>query len=109
MTLYNLWYIVNSLFTKFLEFSAESVHFALVANFHSTRPDIITRGVAIEIKGPTSMRDLQTIADKCLRYPQYFPNGMICVLFNVSITDQLYFDWLNGMKRDFPDVKVIRI
>jgi hypothetical protein len=75
----------------------------------STRPDIVVRGVAIEIKGPTGMKDLQTIADKCLRYPQYYPRGMICVLFNVTVSDQLYTDWLKGMKRDYPEVIVIRI
>jgi len=75
----------------------------------STRPDIVIRGVAIEIKGPTGMKDLQTIADKCLRYPQYFPRGMICVLFNVTVSDQMYTDWLKGMKRDYPEVIVIRI
>lgn len=75
----------------------------------STRPDIVVRGVAIEIKGPTGMKDLQTIADKCLRYPQYYPRGMICVLFNVMVSDQLYADWIKGMKRDYPKVIVIKI
>lgn len=75
----------------------------------STRPDIVVRGVAIEIKGPTGMKDLQTIADKCLRYPQYYPRGMICVLFNVTVSDQLYTDWLKGMKRDYSEVIVIKI
>ena len=75
----------------------------------STRPDIVVRGVAIEIKGPTGIKDLQTIADKCLRYPQYYPRGMICVLFNLTVSNQLYTDWLKGMKRDYPDVIVIKI
>ncbi|GAH51319.1 unnamed protein product, partial [marine sediment metagenome] len=44
----------------------------------STRPDIVVKGVAIEVKGPTSYRDLESIADKCLRYMQYYPNGLIC-------------------------------
>jgi len=75
----------------------------------STRPDIVVKGIAIEVKGPTSVRDLKTIADKCLRYPQYFPRGMICVLFNVNVSKHLYEDWLNGMMMNYPDVKIIRI
>lgn len=75
----------------------------------STRPDIIVKGIAIEVKGPTSYRDLETIADKCLRYPQYFPNGMICVLFNVNVSESRYEDWLKGMNKYYPDVIVIKI
>jgi hypothetical protein len=74
----------------------------------STRPDIVVNGVAIEIKGPTYEKDLMTIADKCLRYNQYFPNGMICVLFNVHVSQYRYDDWLKGMNQNYPDVVVIR-
>ncbi|MBD3215915.1 MAG: hypothetical protein GF311_25110 [Candidatus Lokiarchaeota archaeon] len=74
----------------------------------STRPDIVVNGVAIEIKGPTYHRDLKTIADKCLRYTQNFPQGLICVLFNVNITNQLYKEWCRGMKKNFPDVLILR-
>jgi len=75
----------------------------------STRPDIVVEGVAIEVKGPTRDKDLQTIADKCLRYRQHFPSGMICVLFSVYVSKQRYDDWLEGMKKNYPDVKIIRI
>lgn len=75
----------------------------------STRPDIVVRGVAIEIKGPTEMKDLQTIADKCLRYPQYYPRGMICVLFNIKVSNQFYNDWLNAIKQNYPEIVVIKI
>ena len=75
----------------------------------STRPDIVVKGIAIEVKGPTSYRDLQSIADKCLRYTQYFPNGMICVLFSVNVSEHRYKDWLKGMNKYYPDVKVIKI
>lgn len=74
----------------------------------STRPDIVVNGVAIEIKGPTYHRDLKSIADKCLRYTQNFPKGLICVLFNVHITNQLYKEWYKGMKQNFPDVLILR-
>ncbi len=74
----------------------------------STRPDIVVNGVAIEIKGPTFDTDLETISDKCMRYMQYFPNGMICVLFSVHVSQQRYTDWLRGMKDKYPEVVVIR-
>lgn len=75
----------------------------------STRPDIFVEGIAIEVKGPTSVRDLQTIADKCLRYTQYFPQGLICVLFDVQVSKKFYNDWLKGMKINFPNVRIVRI
>lgn len=74
----------------------------------STRPDIVVKGIAIEIKGPTSHRDLISIADKCLRYKQNFPNGLICVLFKVNASKQLYKEWLKGIKKYHPDVDVIK-
>ncbi|MBN1215459.1 MAG: hypothetical protein JXA99_08435 [Candidatus Lokiarchaeota archaeon] len=73
----------------------------------STRPDIVVKGIAIEIKGPTSHKDLVSIADKCLRYKQNFPNGLICVLFKVNVSKQLYKEWLKGLKEYHPDVDVI--
>jgi len=75
----------------------------------STRPDIVVKGIAIEVKGPTSYRDLESIADKSLRYSQYFPNGLICVLFSVNVSKSRYEDWLKGMKKKFPEVVVIKI
>ena len=75
----------------------------------STRPDIVVQGIAIEVKGPTFEKDLQTISDKCMRYSQYFPQGLICVLFNVYVNHQRYADWERGMKKTFPNVKIIRI
>ncbi len=75
----------------------------------STRPDIVVEGIAIEVKGPTFDKDLQTISDKCMRYCQYFPQGLICVLFSVYVNPQRYSDWQKGMEETFPDVKIIRI
>ena len=75
----------------------------------STRPDIVVRGVAIEIKGPTGMKDLQSIADKFMRYQKNFPGGMICVLFNVLVSKQRYNEWLEDIQQIFLKVKVIRI
>ena len=73
----------------------------------STRPDIAIRGIAIEVKGPTFDRDLQTISDKCMRYRLYFKK-MIVVLFDVQVNRKRYTDWVNGLKRTYPDIVVIR-
>ena len=75
----------------------------------STRPDIVVRGVAIEIKGPTGAHDLDTIANKCVRYLQYYPGGMICVLFDIEVSEQYYKDWIRGINKKFPRVRIIRI
>ncbi|MFH1934299.1 MAG: hypothetical protein ABIN18_22345 [Pseudomonadota bacterium] len=75
----------------------------------SSRPDIVIGGVAIEVKGPTFRKDLDSIASKCMRYPQYFKRGLIVVLFNVQITQRYYDDWKKGLKSMFPEVVVIRI
>jgi hypothetical protein len=75
----------------------------------STRPDIVVEGIAIEVKGPTFEKDLQTISDKCMRYRQYFPQGLICVLFSVYVNQHRYNDWEQGMEKTFPDVKIIKI
>jgi hypothetical protein len=73
----------------------------------SSRPDITIDGIAIEIKGPTGERELQTIADKCLRYCPSHPKGVIIVLFNISAGQDYYEEWLKGMINRFPGVKII--
>jgi hypothetical protein len=74
----------------------------------SSRPDIVIRGIAIEVKGPTREQDLQTIADKCLRYSIYFKEGIIIVLFNVDVNPHRYKDWSEGLKRTHPQIIVIK-
>ena len=74
----------------------------------SARPDIVIGGIAIEVKGPTFDKDLQTISDKCMRYSHYFPRGMIVVLFDLHVARRRYEDWLKGMKNKFPEVIIIK-
>lgn len=74
----------------------------------SSRPDIVIGGIAIEVKGPTREQDLQTIADKCLRYPTYYKEGIIIVLFNVYVNSYRYKDWSDGLKRAHPEIIVIK-
>lgn len=66
----------------------------------SSRPDIIIDQVAIEIKGPTTTKDLKTIADKLLRYRIYY-NHIIVVLFDVQMKDRYYNEWINGINNTY--------
>jgi len=80
----------------------------LEEQINSSRPDIVINKIGIEIKGPTGNRELQTIADKLLRYPQYFKDGIILVLFDVYAHPRRYAEWERGLKREYPDVVIIR-
>ncbi|MCJ7571300.1 MAG: hypothetical protein MUO82_05440 [Candidatus Thermoplasmatota archaeon] len=73
----------------------------------SSRPDITIDGIAIEVKGLTGDRELEKIADKCLRYLQSHPKGMIIVLFNISASQYRYEEWLKNMNKQYPEVKII--
>ena len=74
----------------------------------SSRPDIVVNGIAIEIKGPTGERELQTIADKLLRYPQRFPKGVIVTLFSINATSYRYEEWYKGIRKHHPNVEIIK-
>jgi len=71
-----------------------------------SRPDIVVdRTIAIEIKGPTSNHQLDTIADKAVRYGRHFEGGLVCVLFDVL--DPVRFrEWDAGMRDRFPDILI---
>jgi hypothetical protein len=72
----------------------------------SSRPDIVVQNIAIEVKGPTYTRDLQTIADKLMRYSQHY-DTVIVVLFDVQVNDRRYEEWERGVKKTFGDVRII--
>ncbi len=74
----------------------------------SSRPDIDVNGIGIEVKGPTFDQDLNTIADKLLRYSQRFPKGVIVVLFDVRVNPHRYEELMTGIKVKFPKVEIIR-
>lgn len=73
----------------------------------SSRPDITIDGIAIEVKGPTGDRELETIANKCLLYGPSHPKGLIIVLFNISAGQFRYEEWLKKMNKQYPGVKII--
>ena len=72
----------------------------------SSRPDIVVQNIAIEVKGPTHTRDLQTIADKLMRYSQHY-DTVIVVLFDVQVNERRYEEWERGIKKTFGDVRII--
>ncbi len=72
----------------------------------ASRPDLVINNVAIEIKGPTYSKDLDTIASKCLRYPQYFEH-LLMVLFDLRASSQYYNEWKMGMEKHHPNVIII--
>jgi len=75
----------------------------------SSRPDILIDEIAIEVKGPTRNKDLESCANKCMRYPGHFKTGLIIVLFDVFVKRRYYEEWRAAMAKQYPDVVVIRI
>ena len=73
----------------------------------SSRPDIVIGDVAVEVKGPTGSRELQTLADKILRYCNSF-KYIILVLFDVKVNPTRYSEWESGIKNNFSNVYIIR-
>lgn len=73
----------------------------------SSRPDIVIGDVAIELKGPTNHRDLDSIPSKLMRYPQHFER-VIVVLFDVNVNPRYYKEWYTGLSKKHPEVVVIR-
>jgi uncharacterized membrane protein (DUF485 family) len=72
----------------------------------ASRPDIVIDDIAIEIKGPTGRRELDTIASKVLRYSNYY-NGLIIVLFELNVNPQYYREWKKGLLEKFSkDMKI---
>ncbi len=67
----------------------------------SSRPDIYVNGIAIEVKGPTCDREIVSIADKLMRYPQWFPKGVIVILFDLQVNPHRYLEWEKGIRDTF--------
>ena len=74
----------------------------------SSRPDMSIHKIAIEVKGPTGSSELQTIADKCVRYYQYYKYA-IFVLFDPTYNQKYFSDWKAGIKAHFPKAQIIEI
>ncbi|MFA5295050.1 MAG: hypothetical protein WC382_06000 [Methanoregulaceae archaeon] len=72
----------------------------------SSRPDLVMNRIAIEIKGPTNSKDLDTIASKLLRYYQHFDH-IILVLFNLQVNDRYFNEWNIGIKKHHPNLIIV--
>ena len=73
----------------------------------SSRPDLSWKDIAIEVKGPTSHRDLQSVADKYLRYKKHFAGGLIVVMFDLQVSDRLFKEWRDAFTKEYPQVVLI--
>lgn len=74
----------------------------------SSRPDIVVKDIAIEIKGPTKSKDLRTLSDKCMRYPQHFSDKIIAVLFDIRANERRYKETKEGFNNKFSEAIMIR-
>lgn len=74
----------------------------------ASRTDLEIEDIAIEIKGPTSHQDLESVASKAMKYSQHWSHVVVS-LFDVEVSDDYYQEWLEGMEKQYPDVEVIRI
>lgn len=73
-----------------------------------SRPDIIINDeIAIEIKGPTTMDELKTLPDKCMRYPTSY-DEVIVVLFDIQLSNEKLESYLNLLKGMFPNIIIIK-
>lgn len=73
----------------------------------ASRPDIVIDNIAIEVKGPTDNRALDTLATKCLKYSHYYPH-LVIVLFEPIFSESNYSEIVKGIKKYFPSVEVIK-
>jgi len=75
----------------------------------SSRPDIVIESIAIEVKGPTGSRELDSVSTKCFKYPQHFDQGLIVVLFKIEgVTTNYLNEWKKGLTDKFPRIEVIK-
>jgi hypothetical protein len=73
----------------------------------ASRPDIVIKDIAIEVKGPTYENSLESIACKCMKYSENFPK-LIVVLFEVRASQNWYKEWLSSLEKQYPNVEVIK-
>lgn len=75
---------------------------------NESRPDIVVGNmhIAIEVKGPTTSKDLDSIYGKCIKYPKYY-KSMIIVLFDLEVKASTYDRWLENMTTHYPNIHII--
>lgn len=70
-----------------------------------SRPDIVIGKIAIEVKGPTDDRAVKTLAEKYVKYLNYYEN-LIYVLFEPCYSERKFKDIREGIEKD-TRVKII--
>lgn len=73
----------------------------------ASRPDIVIEDIAIEVKGPTDNRALDTLTTKCLKYSGHY-RTVILALFEPVFSESNFREIEAGIKRIFPHVFVVR-
>lgn len=73
---------------------------AIEVTRNDTRPDIVVEDIAIEIKWPTTSKDLHTIADKIIRYLKHY-DKLIVVLFSLEVNEKEYREWKGNVLEAF--------
>ena len=73
----------------------------------ASRPDIVIEDIAIEVKGPTDNRALDTLTTKCLKYSGHY-RTVVLVLFEPEFSESNFREIEAGIERAFPHVFVIR-
>ncbi|MGA2919123.1 hypothetical protein [Methanoregula sp.] len=73
----------------------------------SSRPDLVIKNIAIELKGPTDNGALDTLTTKCLKYSKYYDH-LIIVLFEPRFSEGHFKEIREGINQYFPHVIIIR-
>jgi hypothetical protein len=73
----------------------------------SSRPDLVFKNIAIELKGPTDNAALDTLTTKCLKYSKYYDH-LIIVLFEPRFSERHFQEIHEGINQYFPHVIIIR-
>jgi hypothetical protein len=73
----------------------------------ASRPDIVIEDIAIEVKGPTDNRALDTLTTKCLKYSAYYKT-VVLVLFEPEFSESNFREIEAGIERVFRHVFIIR-
>ena len=74
----------------------------------ASRPDIVIKDIAIEIKGPTTNEGINTLPSKCIKYSQHY-RRLIFVLFSPKYSESNFQEIKTGIKRTFPNFTIFII
>ena len=67
----------------------------------ASRPDIIIKDIAIELKGPTTNEGINSLPAKCIKYSKYY-RKIIFVLFSPKFSQSNFIEIKKGIEETFP-------